>query len=302
MIISSRFSKLLENIEPNSRDQAIYALHERTVTTRLETIFKTSSVRRIGSYARETSIRTTSDIDLMLIFKREEIRWGDDWKTSDTMLDSVRNELRARYRSTPVVRDQQAVVVRFRGNQYPIDVVPAFYRSNEAVTWQNGEVNQYPVYMIPDADGWWMPTSPDAHNKYLNDADRMSRGKLKRIAKLIKFWRSCRTPSIPINSFYVEIWLAVNEICVGGKSYAQCFNDALVSMARDDCFGLEDPLGISGNIPAANTERKRLTTLNAVRASAERAEKAILAENNKNFREAVRYWNIVFNYQFPTTV
>jgi len=302
MVISSRFSKLLGKIEPNSRDQAIYALHERTVTTRLETIFKTSSVRRIGSYARDTSIRTISDIDLMLILKREEIRWGDDWKTSDTMLDSVRSELRARYPNTPVVRDQQAVVVRFGGNQYPIDVVPAFYWSNKAVTWQNGEINQYPVYMIPDANGSWMPTSPDAHNKYLNDADRMSGGKLKRVVKLIKFWRSCRTPSIPINSFYVEIWLAANEICVGVKSYAQCFNDALISMARDDCSGIEDPVGISGNIPAANSERKRLTALNAVKASAGRAEKAIMAENSKNVREAIRQWNIVFNYRFPATV
>jgi predicted nucleotidyltransferase len=302
MLISSRFSKLLEKIEPNSRDQAIYALHERTVTTRLETIFKTNSVRRMGSYARETSIRTASDIDLMLIFKREEIRWGDDWKTSDTILDNVRDELRARYRNTRVVRDEQAIVVRFRGNQYPIDVVPAFYWSNEAVTWQNGETNQYPVYMIPDANGWWMPTSPDAHNKYLNDADSISRGKLKSIAKLIKFWRSCRTPSIPLNSFYVEIWLAVNEICVGVKSYAQCFIDALISMARDDCSGIEDPLGISGNIPSVNTERKRVIALNAVKASVEHAERAILAENSKNLREAVRQRNIVFNYQFPTIV
>lgn len=301
MIVSSRFSKLLEKIEPNSRDRAIYALHEQTVTARLQAVFKTSSIRRMGSYARETSIRTTSDIDLMLILKREEIRWGNGWKSSFTILDNLRDELKARYRQTEVVRDEQAIVARFRGNRFPIDVVPAFYWEHESVIWHNGETSKYPVYMIPDATGGWMPSSPDAHNKYLNEANRRSGGKLKRIARLIKFWRSCRSPAIPLNSFYVEMWLAVNETCVGVKSYAQCLRDTLVSIADSNCLGVEDPLGISGEIPAANTKFKKQRLLNAVYASANHANKAILAESGKNLREAISQWELVFNHHFPKT-
>ena len=301
-MVSARFSKLLERIEPNLRDILTYGRHEQTVTARLQTVFRTSSVRRIGSYARETSIRTTSDIDLMLILKRAEVYWGDNFKTSSTILDNVRDELEARYRNTSVVRDKQAIVVRFGGNLFPVDVVPAFYWQQQTITWQNGTTSQYPVYMIPDADGWWMPSSPDAHNKYISDANSKSRGKLKRVAKLIRFWRSCRVPAIPLNSFFVEIWLAANELCVGAKSYALCLNDALVSMANCDCANIEDPLGISGDIPAANSEPKRQKALTAVQASAEHAYRAIMAESAQNTREAIRQWNVVFNHRFPKIV
>jgi hypothetical protein len=295
MTIAARFVKLIGRISPSPRDNLIYRVHENTVRRRLETAFQANRVARIGSYARGSAIRATSDIDLMLILKRDEVRRGESWKTSTTVLGHVRDELLSRYPRTDVVRDVHAVVVRFADNQHPVDVVPAFY-------WQHGGVKNYPIYMIPDGDGGWMPTSPYAHNKFIKEADERSRGKLMRVARLVKFWRRCREPHIPLNSFHLEMLLAAEDICSGPKSYAVCFNNALAALANSEGRALRDPLGISGLIPAAGTEDKRQKVQAATGSSAGHAYKAISAEIQGRIDEAIRQWDIVFNYEFPKTL
>jgi hypothetical protein len=292
------FGLLLRRIEPSPRDQDIYLSHEKTVKRRLETVFQANRVIRIGSYSRSSSIRYTSDVDLMLILKREEARWGGGLMSSTTVLNHVRNQLSARYWQTDVGRDGQAVVVRFRGNQYPVDVVPAVYSHHGNITEFNGSVKNYPIFLIPDGNGDWIETSPLAHNKYIKDADAASRGKLKRTAKLIKYWRRCRQPHIPLNSFHTELLLAEDGICVGAKSYALCFHNALTALANRACRQLQDPLGISGLIKAAYTEPMREQAASAALSSAQRSYNAIMAERAEDMREAVRLWDIVFNHKF----
>jgi tRNA nucleotidyltransferase (CCA-adding enzyme) len=180
MRVADGFNTLLSRIEPTERDINIYESHRQSITRRLETVFSTNKVELIGSCARGSSIRATSDIDLLLILKREEVKWGEGYKSSTTILDHVRSELLNRYPMTPVVRDVHAIVTRFADNQHPVDVVPGFY-------WKHGGALNYPIFAIPDGSGGWMLTSPQSHNKFINDADAKSGGKLKRVARLIKF-------------------------------------------------------------------------------------------------------------------
>src|SRR5947207_14040952 len=113
MTVADGFKTLLSRIEPSDRDLAVYESHQHSITRRLETVFSTNKVDLIGSYSRGSGVRSTSDIDLMLKLKREEVKWGDGYKTSSTILDHVRTELLNRYPSTSLVRDVHAVVVRF---------------------------------------------------------------------------------------------------------------------------------------------------------------------------------------------
>lgn len=295
MDVADGFSALLSRIEPTERDIEVYESHRQSVTRRLETVFATNRVELIGSYARGSSIRATSDIDLLLILKREEVRRGEGYKTSSTVLDHVRGELLNRYPATPVVRDVHAVVVQFADNQHPVDVVPGFYL-------QHGGAMNYPIFAIPDGRGGWMQTSPQSHNKFINDADAQSGGKLKRVARLIKFWRRCRTPHIPLNSFHVELFLAEEKVCVGPMSYALCMNNALAKLANRQCQPLDDPMGISGQVPAAYTDDKKRRAQEAVLASAKRAYNALQAADAGDTREALRLWDLVFNGNFPKNV
>lgn len=295
MTIAGAFNSLLANIEPTERDIEIYENHQSSVARRLETAFSANRVELIGSYSRRSSIRHTSDIDLLLVMSRDEVRWGEGWKSSTTVLSHVRDELLRRYPNTNVVRDVHAVVVRFADNQHPVDVVPGFY-------WQHGGAKNYPVFAIPDGKGGWMLTSPQAHNKYIKEADERSGGKLKRVAKLIKFWRRCRQPHIPLSSFHVELLLAHEEICAGAKSYALCLNNAFASLSNRNCQPLADPIGIAGEIPAAYTEDKRQRAQDAVTSSAKRAFNALEAETKNNVREAARLWKLIFNDNFPNAI
>lgn len=291
MSISVHFATLIRRIEPTLRDKVIYQSHEKTVRKRLESAFRTNRVIRVGSYSRGTSIRHTSDVDLMLVLERDEVRRGSQFKSSTTVLNSVRAQLSDRYFQTDVRRDRQAVVVRFGNDQYPVDIVPAAYQ-------RHGGNNIYPIFIIPDGAGGWLETSPLAHNKFIKDADEASGWKLKRTAKLIKFWRYCREPHIPLNSFHVELLLAHESICAGAKSYGLCFNNALAALANRECQPLEDPVGISGLIEAANTEVMRAKVQAAVLSSAQRAYNAVMAERAGNAVEALRLWEIVFNHRF----
>ncbi|MBV9925659.1 MAG: hypothetical protein JOZ96_11630 [Acidobacteria bacterium] len=292
MTISSCFSKLLSGIEPRDTDIRLYDSHKSSVKTRLESVFQTNRVEQIGSYSRGSAIRDTSDIDLMLILSVNEVRWGDKLKSSSTILNQVREQLQGRYYSTDVGRDGQAVVVRFADNKHPVDVVPAVYT-------RHGGVKNYPIYAIPNGSGGWMDTSPQAHNKFINDADDRSGGKLKRTAMLIKFWRRCRQPKIPLSSFHLELLLAVEGTCVGPKSYAVCMNDALVLLSNRQCESLVDPVGVSGGVPSANTEAKKQQLRQAVSSSADRTYKACISESRGDFNEAYRLWDLVFNGYFP---
>jgi SMODS domain-containing protein len=285
------FKSLLERIEPRDTEIVVFEKHKDSVTRRLERFFKTNRVELIGSYTRSSAIRHTSDIDLMLILQRAEARWGDTLKSSYAVLGNVRIQLLDRYKYTVVVRDQQAVVAQFAGGQHPVDVVPAIYL-------EPGPGN-YPVFLIPDGSGDWMPTSPQAHNKYINGQDDVSGGKLKYVAKLIKFWCRCRRPNLPLNSFHLELLLAQQRVCVGAISYTECLAAAFSLLASRDCRALQDPLGVSGLVKAADTEAKRQRVHLAATGAARRAYEAIVAEENGKVLEAFRLWNHIFNGQFP---
>jgi hypothetical protein len=79
-------------------------------------------------------------------------------------------------------------VVEFGKGEHSVDIVPGWY-------WAAG-VSNYPIYAIPDGGDWWLNTSPEIHNKYINRVNEKSAYQLRRMVQLVKYWRFCRTPSI----------------------------------------------------------------------------------------------------------
>ena len=155
--LSRLFNSLLLRTNPSSSDLAKIASHRLTVTRRLRSAFAANRVDIIGSFCRQSMVRGSSDLDLLLVLNVREARWGGRIKDSDTVLNTVRLELQDRYTTTEVGRDGQAITIYFSDGQYPIDVVPAFYRGPG--------LNNYPVFSIPDGQNGWMDASPQIHNK-----------------------------------------------------------------------------------------------------------------------------------------
>jgi hypothetical protein len=265
--------------------------HVDSIRARLQSSFNLKKFVVVGSHSRETAIRRYSDVDHFAVFSRDDFRIGDRYKRSDTVLESIRNDLAQRFRRTPVQRDGQAVVVSFGQGDYSVDVVPAMF-------WEMNKDN-WPIYYIPDGNGGWMRTSPELHNKYIRDADQCSGGKLKRTSQLVKFWRECRSPRIPITSFHIDILLASHKVCEGVKSYAQRLTETFGLLSMRDCRALQDPLGVANLVSAVKTEFQQESACQAVAHAYDHATKALEAERSGNPREARRQWNIVFNNRFP---
>ncbi len=290
MTISESFAELIRRIQPLESELQAASQHLDTIKTRLGTVFEISSFRTIGSFARNTSIRGVSDTDLMAVFRKVEFTWGGNYINSNTALDNVRKALLDRYPSSDIRRDGIAIAIRFTDGRQ-VDVVPAMFDQMYREKW--------PVYHIPDGAGWWMSTCPSLYDAYIAGANSEAGGKLIAVAQLMKFWRECRDPRIPLSSFHIEMVLASEGSCKGVKSYADCTLDILRSLTRRECRAMRDPYDIAGNIPAVKTDSQRERALASIVSSRNHAASAVTATANGDIQEARRQWDIVFNSNFP---
>lgn len=290
MNISESFQLLIGRIQPLETELQAARQHLATIRTRLETEFEVSKCFPIGSFARGTSIRGFSDTDLLAVFRKTVFTWGDNLINSDTALEKVRVALAERYPNSNVYKDGIAIAVSFSDGRH-VDVVPGVFDSMFKEKW--------PVYLIPDGSGTWMQTSPSLYDAYLSEANTASGSKMIYVAQLMKFWRECREPRIPLSSFHIEMVLAYEEVCKGVKSYADCMLEILRSLARRECRAMRDPYGIAGNIPAVKTASQRERALASVTNSRDHAESAVSADLRSDLAEARRQWDIVFNTKFP---
>lgn len=289
MNIANCFLKLIPRIQPTPAEIALAQQHIATIRVRLNSTFKLSKVLVGGSFSRGTLIRGASDVDLFAVIARSEATWGNRYESSETILNHFRTELARRLPNTPVGRDVHAVVVPF--SQGPsVDVVPAIF---------DQMINGRPQYLIPDGDGEWMPTSPERHNLYIQNANERSGGKLKRVAQILKFWRQCSSTRLAMSSFHIEMLLASSGICIGVKSYAAFITSVLRNLAERECRALQDPVGIAGLIPLVKTENQLENALASVKYARNHANEACVADYAGDSDEAWQRWNTVFNGNFP---
>jgi len=293
---SSRFAALLAQLQPTTAELAAYVGHKRTLETRLRQQLGASNVEIIGSHSRGTAIRGASDLDILVRVPRDMAMWGDSLKSSQTVLQNVRDALSDRYTNTDIRRDGQAIVVNFAGGGRSVDVVPAIF---QGMVDARPDIKRRPLFLIPAGDGDWLHTSPQAHGAFIELAESRSRGKLRYAAQLLKFWRHCRTPSIPALSFHFDMLLAFGGVAEGAKSYQVILLETFDLLRRRGCRALQDPMGISGYIPAAKTAAQQVALMDAANSAYLRACKAVSEEAAGQFEEASYYWNIIFNDCFP---
>jgi len=292
MVVPIAFKIMLGRLQPLPSEVQHAVAHAATIRSRLLRPFRVRKFLLVGSHSRRSAIRRYSDIDYFVVVARDDIRWGGGYERSTTVLEKFRRDLASRFWQTDVRKDAQAITLSFGSGEYSVDVVPAIF-------WQMASDN-WPVYLMPDGDGWWMATCPERHNRYIAEANLRSRGKLRATAQLIKFWRVCRTPRVSISSFHLELMLAAERVCEGAKSYAQCLTETFRLLVSRGCRAYRDPLGVSGNITACHTHIQQAQALEAAIYARLHAKSALDAEARGDNREACRQWGIVFNGSFPT--
>lgn len=287
--VAAGFRRIVERSTLTQADKDGFESHKRRIQSSIDGAFRVSKYLVMGSYSRGSAVRGDSDLDILVLLRREDIFWGDSPKTSTTVLNNVRVALRQTFPNTDLGKDAQAIVISFTDGR-SVDVVPGW--------WKGTQSNNWPLYAIPDGQDDWMQTAPDTHGKYISDGDSASGGKLKSVVKILKNWKQSRALPLPLTAFHLELLMTQERTCAPGKTLSACVADALGLLALRECRALQDPCRVSGYIHAAGTDAKRDRLLAAVKESAAYASTARSAEVSGNLREALRYWDLVFNGQF----
>ncbi|SDM44114.1 nucleotidyltransferase [Polaromonas sp. JS666] len=278
---------LASRIQPQDAGLRAARSHRMSVRTRLTKSFAVANALAIGSHARETAVHRFSDLDFMVVLRKEEFYHGDRMVSSDTVLNRVIDDLRERYPSSTVKRDILAASLGFGSSGQSLDVVPAKFHEF---------VGGRPVYLIPDGDGGWLRTSPATHDRQFQVQQTRSGNKLRKVSQLLKWWKHARENPLPIRSFYIDMLLCSGDVGVGvGKTYGTCLKDFFELLVATECRPVLDPCGIAGRISANDSQAQHDTLNRAAVYAHQHAHAAIAAEQRRDFPEANRQWSLVFN-------
>jgi len=284
--IDEGFRDFLTKLTPSSYESETAKSHRNSIETRLKLDFRyVPRFTRIGSFGNGTSISGYSDVDYLACLPADTLT-----NDSSYSLQKVRNSLDGRFPNTGVRVSCPAVVCPFGSSAVETtEIVPAFHSK---------ESNGYKVYGIADCAGGWMNASPDAHNDYVRTVDNKLSNKVKPLIRFIKAWKYFR--QVPISSFYLELRVAKYASGESSIIYDVDIKRVLCYLRDVGLANMQDPMDVSGYIPACKTQALKEDALFKLETAASRAEKAREATDKENISEAFVYWRLLYNDIFPS--
>lgn len=283
--IDEGFRDFLVKLTPSSSETEAAKRHRASIKACLESNFAMARFFRTGSFGNGTSIYGFSDVDYFAEIPRENLK-----QNSSATLAIVRNVLDKRFPYTGVHVDSPAVCLPFGANANEhTEVVPVDF-----IEQRNG----YAIYEMPDCAGGWMYASPDAHNAYVRWIDQKLGGKVKPLIRFIKAWKYLC--NVPISSFYLELRVAKYAETETSIIYDIDMKRVLAYLYNIDLAMMQDPMCISGYIIPCSTQAKRNDAKSKLQTALIRAIKARDEADKGNISEAFEWWNLLFNYSFPS--
>ncbi len=174
-----------------------------------------------GSYLRDTILPRlydpNSDIDILIQFNTEDFE--------KLKPESYRNQLKKfaedYYPNSLVTKDHPSIVLEL--NHIKFDLVPSIF--DEGFIYDSIE--------IPDKNGGWMETEPEAFNEKLTQTNTRYNSIVKPIIRLLKFWNASH--DYPYFSFELET--QISEMNFNNDNYESGF---LYAIKKLSTYGLPD--------------------------------------------------------------
>lgn len=283
--IEQGFEDFLSKLKPQTTESEAARSHRASIEACLRNNFGLKRFVRIGSFGNGTSISRRSDVDYLACLPTDQLT-----QVSTSTLVKVRNALDARFPNTGVAVSCPAITVPFGTRASEItEIVPAD---------RVGESSGFQVYEIADCAGGWMKASPDAHNAYVKSVDDKLGGKVKPLIRFLKAWKFFR--AVPISSFYLELRVARYASDENAIVYDIDVRNVLKRLWDGQLAAMQDPMGVSGYIPACKSDATRADALSKLETAYTRAEKARGAAMNEKISEAFDWWRRLYNDEFPT--
>lgn len=183
MSLETDFEIFIGNLEPTNISEMEITVGE--IAKKLNKNYynldsdKTSHMYIVGSVGRETAIKGVSDLDILFDLPVEVFKRFDAYKEKkqSSLLQEVKNVLKARYPNTDISGDGQVVVIKF--NKYTVELVPGFKQSDDRFKYP--ETNN---------GGSWKYTDPlpeiSESKKTAEDTDN----NFKYIANMLRAWKN----------------------------------------------------------------------------------------------------------------
>ena len=262
--------------------------HKDSVKSCLEKNFECYNFFETGSFGNGTGVRHYSDTDYFAVMHSKNL-----WTDSAYTLRKIKEALMETFWKTEgiCVRTPSVCIPFGNYTSETLEVTPATFEGLVETP-----VGKKSSYNIPDYNGSWMKSSPQAHNAYVNKHDERLGNKLKPLIRLIKAWKFYN--NVPISSFYLE--LRTTKYAEGETSivYDIDIKNIMKFLYDNDLPSIQDPMGISGYIKACSSDAKRTDALSKLSTGYARAVKAYDAKNT-DVDTAFYYWNLFFGNKFP---
>jgi hypothetical protein len=283
--IDEGFDIFLDKLRPLLGEHNKAASHKGSVKSCLKNNFDYCELFETGSFGNGTGIRHHSDTDYFAVLRADYVR-----KNSATVLRDLREALEYTFPRTKNIKVKSpAVSVPFgRYESETLEITPCVFC---------GMIGGHRSFRIPDGDGGWLKSSPNAHNRYVREHDQKMGGQLKPLIRLLKAWKFYQ--NVPIRSFYIELF-AVRHLAKRRRlDLPLDLCKLFIALYRYELDEFDDPMGVTIGITACNTDRQREIAFSRLATAVSRATKALEASERDRPDMAFGYWNKLFNYEFP---
>jgi hypothetical protein len=235
----------------------------------------------IGSAGRDVIIRPLDDIDVLAVFRNKDRIFETYRNDSQAFLYRIRNALN-QYQVKIVGARGQAVRLFYTDPPH-VDIAPVF-------KWSGTDAG----YALPDGKGGWLTTDPDRHESYMAERNVALSSQLKPLVRMLKRWN--RVHSKRFKSFHLEVVTATvfSSLAANSREATTKFFEWAPSH-----LSVNDPAGHSGDLSSYLSWQQRQEVEASLNSSAERARKALEAENRTDHKEAIRLWRIIYGDEFP---
>jgi hypothetical protein len=288
--IQQGFEEFLKRLAPLTSEHEKAKKHKDSVKSSLENNLNCYDLIETGSFGNGTGVRHYSDTDYFGVFKVKDI-----WNNSSYTLRKVKEALQLTFWQTEgIVVKTPAVLIPFgKYESENLEITPSAF--NGIVQTHIGKKASY---SIPNYDGSWMNSSPDAHNAYVKREDIRLGYKLKPLIKLVKAWKFFNNAQI--NSFYIE--LRVTKFLENQKSINYDIDIVRIIKHLYDIklANIIDPMGISGYVQACSSDPKKVDALSKLTTGLIRCIKAH-EQREKDIEKCFYWWNMFYNNKFPVS-
>ncbi len=284
--VDEGFDTFLKKLQPLTSEHTKAVSHKGSVRSCLKNNFDQCALFETGSFGNRTGVRHHSDTDYFAVLKAEYVR-----KNSANVLRDLREALENTFPRTRGIRVKSpAVSVPFgEYESESLEITPCVF---------HGMIRGYRAFRIPDGNGGWLRSSPDAHNRYVCEHDEQMGGRLKPLIQLLKAWKFYQ--NVPIRSFYLELFTARQLAKRHKLNLPLDLHKLFIALYEQELDEFNDPMGITLGLTACNTDNQRETAMSKLATATGRTLKAIEADQRGRTDLAFEYWQKLFNYEFPT--